>query len=65
MRDYVCKVFGAPDYMIVLADDCTLDNLVRFCIPSGSHAQVLSVDPTFSLGHFEIFKAIFKMLWMW
>ena len=59
MQEFVRNVVGAPDYMIVLADERTLDNLVRFCAQSVD-PQVLSVDPTFSLGHFDVTVTTYK-----
>ena len=53
MSHFVRTVTGAPDYMVFLSVDRTLDNLVRFCtnpiLPS-----ILTFDPTFSLGQFEV-----------
>lgn len=59
MTDFVRTVTGAPDYMVVLSCDRTLNNLVRFCtnpmLPS-----VVSFDPTFSLGAFDVTVTTYK-----
>ena len=56
MKDFVRAVTGAPDYMVFLALDRTLNNLVRFCSDSQSLTQpvILTFDPTFSLGEFDV-----------
>ena len=59
MSGFVRRVMGAPDYMIVIADDRTLDNLVRFCTNTEA-PQILSVDPTFSLGQFDVTVTTYK-----
>ena len=50
---FVRIVNAAPYPMMILAFDWTLDDLVRFCTLSGNFS-VLSVDPTFSLGAFDV-----------
>ena len=59
MPGFVRKVMGAPDYMVVICDDRTLNNLVRFCANPHS-PQILSVDPTFSLGKFDVTVTTYK-----
>ena len=59
MPGFACKVMGAPDYMVVICDDHTLNNLVCFCANSHS-PQILSVDPTFSLGKFDVTVTTYK-----
>lgn len=49
---FVRIVNAAPYPMMVLAFDWTLDDLVRFC--TGDNFGILSVDPTFSLGSFDV-----------
>ena len=49
MKDFVRIVPGAPDYMVVLSFDRTLDNLVRFRANS-KLPNILTFDPTFNLG---------------
>ena len=53
MKDFVRAVTGAPDYMIVLSFDRTLDNLIRFCT-NPKLPSVLTFDPTFNLGRFDV-----------
>jgi len=62
MKDFVRAVTGAPDYMIVIALDRMLDNLVRFCVSSESSLQptILTFDPTFSLGEFDVTVSTYK-----
>ena len=62
MKDFVRAVTGAPDYMVFLGLDRTLDNLVRFCSDSQSSIQpvVLTFDPTFSLGEFDVTVSTYK-----
>lgn len=59
MTDFVRTVTGAPDYMVILSSDCTLDNLVRFCAYPLS-PSVLTFDPTFSLGLFDVTVTTYK-----
>jgi len=56
MPEFVRTVTGAPDYLVFLALDKTLDNLVRFCAGSqcSSELSILTFDPTFSLGDFDV-----------
>ena len=62
MKYFVRAVTGAPDYMVFLALDRTLDNLVRFCSDSQGSIQpvVLTFDPTFSLGEFDVTVSTYK-----
>ena len=48
--------------MVFLALDRTLDNLVRFCSGSQSSIQpvILTFDPTFSLGEFDVTVSTYK-----
>ena len=50
---FVRVVNAAPYPMMVLAFDWMLDDIVRFCTVPGNFS-VLSVDPTFSLGSFDV-----------
>lgn len=49
---FVRIVSCAPESMTVLASDWTLNDLDRFC--TTEQCSVLCVDPTFSLGEFNI-----------
>ena len=58
---FVRVVNAAPYPMMVLAFDWMLDDLVRFCTVPGSFS-VLSVDPTFSLGSFDVTVTTYRHL---
>lgn len=62
MKEFVRAVTGAPDYMVFMALDRTLDNLVRFCSSCESSLQpsILTFDPTFSLGEFDVTMSTYK-----
>ena len=49
---FVRMVSGAPEPMTVLAYNWSLDDIERFC--TKSPCTVLSVDPTFNLGDFDV-----------
>ena len=49
---FVRIVTGAPYPMMLLAFDCTLDDIVRFCTPV-SGFNIMGIDPTFNLGAFD------------
>ncbi len=51
----------APEPAIVLADDRQLQDLVRFCTSSFDFG-VLTVDPTFSLGAFDVTPISYRHL---
>ena len=59
MKGFVRTVTGAPDYMVFIAADRSLDNLVRFCTNS-SQPSILTFDPTFSLGAFDVTVSTYK-----
>lgn len=59
MKHFVRTVTGAPDYMVFLSLDRTLDNIVRFCT-TPMLPTVLTFDPTFSLGQFEVTVTTYK-----
>ena len=50
-----------PDPAIVLASDYQLSDLVRFGTSSVQHC-VLTIDPTFSLGEFEVTPVTYRHL---
>lgn len=60
MKDFVRTVTGVPDYMVFLALDRILDNLVRFCCLSSVQPSILTFDPTFSLGEFDVTVSTYK-----
>ena len=49
---FVTMVSGAPEPMTVLAYNWSLDDIEQFC--TKSQCTVLSVDPTFNLGDFDV-----------
>ena len=59
MKGFVRTVTGAPDYMVFIAADRSLDNLVRFCTNS-SQPSILTFDPTFSLDAFDVTVSTYK-----
>ena len=58
---FVQLVNGAPFPMMVLAYEWTLDDLVRFCTEPREYA-ILGVDPTFSLGDFDVTVTTYRHL---
>lgn len=55
-------VNGAPEPMTVLAFDWTLHDLERFCLIDQSPQSILTVDPTFNLGDFNVTVTTYKHL---
>ena len=52
---FIQGIRTTPDPAIILAFDFQLDDLVRFCTSqSRGEFCVLTVDPTFSLGDFDV-----------
>ena len=58
---FVRIVTGAPFPMMMLAFDWTLEDLVRFCTSSSSFS-ILGIDPTFSLGAFDVTVTTYRHL---
>lgn len=58
---FVRLVNAAPFPMMVLSFDWTLDDLVRFCTEP-TKFSILGVDPTFSLGEFEVTVTTYQHL---
>ncbi len=58
---FVRLVNGAPFPVMVLTYDWTLDDLVRFCTGS-TEFSVLAIDPTFSLGEFDVTVTTYRHL---
>ena len=58
---FVQFVNAAPYPMMVLAFDWMLNDLIRFCTIPGNFS-VLSVDPTFSLGSFDVTVTTYRHL---
>ena len=57
---FVRIVTGAPEPMTVLCFDWSLNDLERFC--TGEQHTVLSVDPTFNLGDFDVTVTTYRHL---
>ena len=51
---FIRAIRTAPDPAIVLADDCQLNDMARFCTSSTSEFCIFTIDPTFSLGEFDV-----------
>lgn len=58
---FVRVVTGCPEPMCILATDQQLDDLVRFSTNNGRFG-VLSIDPTFSLGDFNVTCVAYRNL---
>ena len=59
-NSFVQMVTGAPEPMTVLAYDWSLDNIQRFC--TQPQCIVLTVDPTFNLGDFDVTVTTYRHL---
>ena len=60
MKGFVRTITGAPDYMVFISADRSLDNFVRFCTKDSSQPSILTFDPTFSLGAFDVTVSTYK-----
>ena len=60
-NSFVQMVNAAPYPMMLLAFNYMLDDLVRFCT-SDSNFSVLGIDPTFSLGEFDVTVTTYRHL---
>ena len=58
---FIRSICAAPDPAIVLAEDHQIADLVRFCT-SGIKFGILAVDPTFSLGQFDVTPITYRHL---
>lgn len=61
MTSFVRIVNAAPYTSMVLAFDYTLDDVVRFCA-SPINFSIFGVDPTFSLGDFDVTVTTYRHL---
>ena len=61
MKILVQSPFVAPDPAIVIAEDHHIADLVRFCT-SSTEFGILTVDPTFSLGQFDVTPITYRHL---
>lgn len=58
---FVRSIRAAPDPAIVIATDRQLYDMVRFCT-SSSEFGILTVDPTFTLGEFDVTPVTYRHL---
>ena len=58
---FVRRIRAVPDPAIVVADDCQLNDMNRFCT-SSSEFGILTVDSTFSLGEFDVTPVTYRHL---
>ena len=59
---FIRGIRTAPDPAIVLAFDFQLNDMVRFCTSSVTEFCVLTIDPTFSLGEFDVTPITYRNL---
>ena len=62
-ESFVHIVTGAPEPMVVLCPEWTLNDLDRFC--TGSPHAVLTLDPTFDLGDFNVTISTYRQFFDW
>ena len=58
---FIRDIKTAPEPAIILANDSQLKDLIRFCT-SPSHFGILTVDPTFCLGNFDVTPITYRHL---
>ena len=63
LHRFVRAVNAAPEPAIVVATNSQLQNLVRFCT-SSFEFSVMTIDPTFSLGEFDVTLTTFRHLFL-
>jgi hypothetical protein len=61
MKKFIRDINTAPEPAIVLADDQQIVDLLRFCTSSFEFG-ILTVDPTFSLGEFDVTPITYRHL---
>ena len=61
MKKFIRDIRTAPEPAIVLANDWQVSDLLRFCASSFEFA-VLTVDPTFRLGEFDVTPITYRHL---
>ena len=59
---FIRGIRTAPDPGIVLAYDFQLNDMIRFCTSSTAEFCVLTIDPTFSLGEFDVTAITYRHL---
>ena len=58
---FIQSIRASPDPAIVLAKDFQISDMERFCT-SSSEFGILTVDPTFSLGEFDVTPITYRHL---
>ena len=58
---FIRSIRASPDPAIVLAEDFQINDLERFCVSSAEFG-ILTVDPTFSLGEFDVTPITYRHL---
>lgn len=59
---FIRGITTAPDPAIVLAFNFQVNDMVRFCTSSTSDFCILTIDPTFSLGEFDVTPITYRHL---
>ena len=59
---FICGIRTAPDPAIILAYDFQVNDMVRFCTSATAEFCVLTIDPTFSLGEFDVTPITYRHL---
>lgn len=59
---FIRGIRTAPDPAIILAYDFQVNDMVRFCTSSTAEFCVLTIDPTFSLGEFDVTPITYRHL---
>ena len=62
LTQFICGVRTALDPAIVLACDSQVNNMVLSCASSTAEFCVLTIDPTFSLGEFNVTPITYRHL---
>lgn len=59
--NFVRAIRATPDPAVVIAADCQLNDMNRFCT-SASEFGIVTVDPTFSHGEFDVTPLTYRHL---
>ena len=60
-KKFACDIKAYPEPAILLASECQLHDVSRFCCDRFEYC-VLTVDPTFSLGNFDVTLTTYRHL---
>ena len=58
---FIQHIKTSPEPAIILYTDAQIQDLVRFCTPASEHC-ILTIDPTFSLGDFDVTVMTYRQL---